>query len=59
MDTNMPLLQVDEDIILKILELDDAEALFNLINQNRVHLREWLPWVDANIALENTQLFIQ
>lgn len=55
----MPFFRVDEDVILKILELDDAEVLFNLIDHNRTHLREWLPWVDTNTTLEDSKLFIR
>ncbi len=55
----MPLLRVDEDVVLKILEPDDADAVFELIEANRTFLREWLPWVDANGTLEETRLFIK
>jgi ribosomal-protein-serine acetyltransferase len=55
----MPLLRVDEDVVLKILEPEDAEAVFALIESNRNYLREWLPWVDSNATLEDTRLFIR
>jgi len=39
-------LQVNKDIKLRLLELHDASALFQLVDQDRLYLREWLPWVD-------------
>ena len=55
----MLLLKVDEKIILKILELDDATTLFNLVESNRSYLREWIPWVDTNVTVEESKTFIQ
>jgi ribosomal-protein-serine acetyltransferase len=52
-------LKVDEEIILKILEIDDAEILFYLVEDNRLYLREWLPWVDANLTVEESKAFIR
>jgi ribosomal-protein-serine acetyltransferase len=55
----MPLLKVDEEIGLKILEMDDAPVLFNLVENNRSYLREWVPWVDTNVSIEASKAFIQ
>lgn len=44
---------------LKILTLDDAPALFELTDQNRDHLRVWLPWVDKNQTVEDSRNFIK
>jgi ribosomal-protein-serine acetyltransferase len=55
----MPLLKVDRDIFLKILELDDAADLFNLVENNRSYLRKWVPWVDTNVTTEASKAFIQ
>ena len=55
----MPSLCIDNDVVLKILEPEDADLLFVLIDSNRLYLRQWLPWVDTNITLENSKLFIQ
>jgi ribosomal-protein-serine acetyltransferase len=37
---------VDEFVSLKLLENHDAEEIFEVLDQNREYLREWLPWVD-------------
>jgi ribosomal-protein-serine acetyltransferase len=55
----MLLLKVDEEIVLKILEMDDATALFDLVENNRSYLREWVPWVDTNATIEESKAFIQ
>ncbi len=54
----MQTLTIDHDITLRMLQIEDAESLFRLIDQNRRHLREWLPWVDSNATIEDTRMFI-
>ncbi len=51
--------QVDDEIKLRLLESRHADALFALVDANRQHLRLWLPWLDANIAVSDTLHFIQ
>ena len=51
--------QVDDEIKLRLLESRHADALFALVDANRCHLRHWLPWLDANIAVSDTLHFIQ
>ncbi|CAG7632868.1 Putative ribosomal N-acetyltransferase YdaF [Paenibacillus solanacearum] len=51
-------IQVNDDIVLKRLEADDAESLFALTDASRHHLREWLPWVDGTVHIRNTRDFI-
>jgi len=55
----MPLLKIDEEIVLKILEKDDAAALFDLVENNRSYLRQWLPWIDTNTTVEESLAFIK
>ncbi|MFC3041078.1 GNAT family N-acetyltransferase [Virgibacillus xinjiangensis] len=55
----MFLLEVDEQITLKILHLSDAEELFLLTDRSREYLREWLPWVDATKTVDDSRGFIQ
>lgn len=40
-------LRVDDEIELQLLEKHHKEELYQLIDQNRNHLRRWLPWVDG------------
>lgn len=45
---------IDEQLRLEMLNIEHAEPIFNLVNSNRLHLREWLPWV---IQLETLEQF--
>ncbi|MGY0694671.1 GNAT family N-acetyltransferase [Virgibacillus sp. FSP13] len=38
--------KIDTDLSLKLLEKEDANELFALVDEARDYLREWLPWVD-------------
>lgn len=50
---------VSDTLGLVLLEPRHAEALFRLTDQNRAHLRQWLPWVDATRSVEDTLGFIR
>ncbi|MDR4927733.1 GNAT family N-acetyltransferase [Peribacillus simplex] len=50
--------KIDEELSLKLLELKDAERVFEITNQSREYLREWLPWLDITTKLEDTKEFI-
>ncbi len=39
--------QITERLGLKLIERQDADTLFALVDANRDHLREWLGWVDG------------
>jgi len=49
---------IDTDLKLRMLREDDAVELFRVIDANRQHLRQWLPWLDANTQVEHTRHFI-
>ncbi|SEH63552.1 ribosomal-protein-serine acetyltransferase [Halobacillus karajensis] len=51
--------KVDNEISLKLAELEDAEELFQLTDGSRDHLRKWLPWLDFTKTVEDTRAFIQ
>jgi ribosomal-protein-serine acetyltransferase len=44
---------------LRLLEEGHASALYQLTDANRVHLREWLPWVDETTSVDDTRRFIR
>ena len=52
-------IKVDDEIILKELEIETAAELFALIDSNRNYLREWLGWVDSTKVVDDTILYIQ
>lgn len=39
-------LKVNENVSLKLLEKKNAKELFDVVDDSRSYLREWLPWVD-------------
>jgi ribosomal-protein-serine acetyltransferase len=51
--------QVDHELELRLLEPRDADALFAVVDSNRDHLRQWLPWLDVNVAVSDTRHFIE
>ena len=55
----MFVLKVNEEIYLKLVDLSDAAQIFNLTDDSREHLRNWLPWLDITKSVEDTKTFIQ
>lgn len=51
--------QVNEDLYLRMYTVDDAAALYHLIDESRDHLKEWLAWVDYNTDVEASKEWIQ
>lgn len=39
-------LKVDQELMLQSFQKQDSIRLYQLIEENRDHLRKWLPWVD-------------
>ena len=51
--------KIDEDLSLKLVELRDAERIFELTDNSREHLKAWLPWLDFTTELNDTKDFIK
>jgi ribosomal-protein-serine acetyltransferase len=51
-------LEVADGCHLRLLEEADSEELYRLVEENRDHLAEWMPWAAAQ-TLEGTAGFIQ
>lgn len=49
---------VNKDIEVILLEEKHAPEMFALIEANRESLRQWLPWVDTTLTLDDTKTFI-
>jgi ribosomal-protein-serine acetyltransferase len=49
--------RIDEDIELRLLQDRYAEELFALVDRNREYLREWFPWLDGVIKVEDERKF--
>ncbi|MCQ2010301.1 GNAT family N-acetyltransferase [Sporolactobacillus sp. STSJ-5] len=51
--------KIDNEISLKLIDLGDAERIFEMTDKSRDHLREWLPWLDMTRTVNDTRAFIQ
>lgn len=50
---------IDEHTELRLLEERHAEPIYALVEGNREHLRQWLPWVDASRSADGTREYIR
>jgi ribosomal-protein-serine acetyltransferase len=50
-------LQVNQSISLRLLKQEDAQIIFQAIDENRPHLRKWLPFVDQTRSVKDTLSF--
>jgi len=50
---------IGEGVRLEPLRRRHAPELFALVDRNRDHLRQWLPWVDSHTSIENTRSLIE
>ncbi len=48
-----------DGIKLQLLKLEHAPVIYELIDGNREHLREWLPWVDGVTEPDDTLDFVK
>jgi ribosomal-protein-serine acetyltransferase len=51
-------LDVSSTTFLRPIALADAADLFAVVDANRAHLRQWLPWLDKNQNAADTESFI-
>src|ERR1035437_7710466 len=51
-------LLVDDELMLKEIQLSDANAIFEIIDHQRDYLREWLPFIDYTKQIGDTRAYI-
>ncbi len=51
--------KLDNETYMKLVDINDAEGLFHLVDRNRDHLRGWMPWIDSTQKVEDTKSFIE
>ena len=51
--------QLGQHAYLQLLEERHAPEVFALVDQDRAYLREWLPWVDGTLTVDDTLSFIR
>ncbi|MDO3386798.1 GNAT family protein [Gilvimarinus sp. SDUM040013] len=49
---------LSDELVMRLLQADDAPMLFTQIDRNRLHLRQWLPWLDDATQLTDSEHFI-
>ncbi len=42
-------IKINDELSLVIPNLNSAPEIFSLIDADRSHLRDWLPWVDSTV----------
>ncbi|WP_108652752.1 GNAT family N-acetyltransferase [Dongshaea marina] len=52
-------LVIDPQLRLEPLQTGHAQEVYALVDNDRQHLRQWLPWVDQSTELKDTEGFIE
>ncbi len=52
-------IKVDESISIELINGNHAPGIFEMVNNNRAHLREWLPFVDRMQDLAFAENFVK
>ena len=50
---------VDDDLVLRKPSLARAEDIYPLVDSNRDHLRQWLPWVDDMRSIKDERQWLK
>lgn len=53
------LLDLGDGVEVRVLEPEDADEVFSLVDGDRERLREWMPWVDSTASPADTRAFIE
>lgn len=51
-------LEIEGEVYLRLLQPNDAAHIFELVDQNRAYLSEWLPWVEGTQSVDDTKAFL-
>ena len=58
-ENNFDKIIVDEQITLRSVPVSSAGELFNLTEENREYLGEWLPWVENTKTVDDSKKFLE
>lgn len=50
--------EIEPGLALKLVDYQDTDRLYHLINQSRPFLRKWLAWVDSTTKPADTYTFV-
>lgn len=51
--------KIDEELALKLVTIQDASRIFELTDESRAHLKEWLPWLDTTTTVQDSENYIK
>jgi ribosomal-protein-serine acetyltransferase len=51
--------RIDDEASIRPFTVEDAEALYALVDANRERLAQWFPWVDGSTGPESQRTFIE
>ncbi len=52
-------IEINNSLKLKLVSIDHAERIFDLVNGNRIYLGAWMPWVELTVSVNDTKDYIQ
>ncbi len=50
---------IDENLSIELISDEHSKPIFEIVDQNRTHLREWLPFVDRMQTVEFAENFVK
>ncbi len=50
---------IDQELSLRTVAVEDAQAVFALTDASRAYLREWLPWLDFTKEVADSRAYIE
>ncbi|MGE7092079.1 GNAT family N-acetyltransferase [Lysinibacillus sp. NPDC048646] len=50
---------IDQELSLRTVAVEDAQAVFALTDTSREYLREWLPWLDFTKEVADSMAYIE
>lgn len=53
------IIPVRENIELRLLKMEDASVLFNVVRANKEYLGKWLAWVNDDKSVADTEKYIE
>ena len=53
------IINIDENIKIELINENHSQPIFDIVDQNRIHLRQWLPFVDRMQTVEFAENFVK
>ena len=53
----LPARIVGERVVITPMARGDGAAIYEAVDENRPHLRPWLPWVDHHQSVDDSEAF--